>query len=291
LDLSPHQMRQAEAQLKTADTTVAGRLPEAYQWLLVPVQDKATEPMRIEAFRLGGQDPLAVRAGKKLRTEELLLEGLAGSRLRMELDRVPLWRGNHVSIRQLVDDFARYHYLPRLAGPDVLVASVRGGLTLLLWQQEGFAYADSYDEEAGRYRGLRTGQLVDVSDSDLSGFLVRPEVALAQLEVEKPEPPIIVDDEPEGRTPKVVATPPVPHSVAPTRYHGTVDIEPTRAGRDAGRVADEVIAHLVGVVGATVTVTLEIEATIPDGAPENVVRTVTENGRTLKFTSGGFERD
>ena len=37
--------------------------------------------------------------------------------------------------------------------------------------------------------------------------------------------------------------------------------------------------------------TLEIEAEIPNGAPDNVVRTVTENGRTLKFKSQGFERE
>jgi hypothetical protein len=36
-----------------------------------------------------------------------------------------------------------------------------------------------------------------------------------------------------------------------------------------------------------VTVTLEIEADIPDGAPDNVVRTVTENSQTLKFTESG----
>jgi hypothetical protein len=36
-------------------------------------------------------------------------------------------------------------------------------------------------------------------------------------------------------------------------------------------------------------VTLEIEAEVPDGAPEHVVRTVTENSRTLKFESHGFE--
>ena len=35
--------------------------------------------------------------------------------------------------------------------------------------------------------------------------------------------------------------------------------------------------------------TLEIDAEIPDGAPENVVRTVTESSRTLKFASHGFE--
>jgi hypothetical protein len=56
-------------------------------------------------------------------------------------------------------------------------------------------------------------------------------------------------------------------------------------------IADEVIAHLAGLVGATVTVTLEIEAEVPTGAPDHVVRTVTENGRTLKFTSQGFERE
>ena len=44
-------------------------------------------------------------------------------------------------------------------------------------------------------------------------------------------------------------------------------------------------------MGATVRVTLEIEAEIPDGAPDNVVRTVTENGRTLKFDSQGFEKE
>jgi hypothetical protein len=68
-----------------------------------------------------------------------------------------------------------------------------------------------------------------------------------------------------------------------------VVVDPARVGRDAGRIADEVISHLVGLVGSEVTVTIEIEARIPTGAPDNVVRTVTENSRTLKFTSQGFE--
>ena len=51
------------------------------------------------------------------------------------------------------------------------------------------------------------------------------------------------------------------------------------------------VTHLAGLVGARVTVTLEIEADIPDGTPEPVVRTVTENSRTLKFASHGFERE
>jgi hypothetical protein len=77
----------------------------------------------------------------------------------------------------------------------------------------------------------------------------------------------------------------------PKRFHGTVALYATRVGRDAGRIADEVIAHLAGLVGSEVTVTLEIEAKIPSGAPHKVVRTVTENSRTLKFTSQGFEQE
>jgi hypothetical protein len=42
-------------------------------------------------------------------------------------------------------------------------------------------------------------------------------------------------------------------------------------------------------VEADVKITLEIEATVEAGTPENVVRTVTENSRTLKFTTHGFE--
>jgi hypothetical protein len=64
----------------------------------------------------------------------------------MELDGVPLWRGDHVSVRQLAEDFARCHDLPRLTGPHVLVGSVRDGLGLLMRQQDGFAYADSVSE-------------------------------------------------------------------------------------------------------------------------------------------------
>jgi hypothetical protein len=40
-----------------------------------------------------------------------------------------------------------------------------------------------------------------------------------------------------------------------------------------------------------VRLTLEIEADLPEGAPANVIRIVTENARTLKFKSQGFEEE
>ena len=38
-----------------------------------------------------------------------------------------------------------------------------------------------------------------------------------------------------------------------------------------------------------VTVRIEIEAQIPEGAPDNILRIVTENSQPLKFRSHGFE--
>lgn len=73
------------------------------------------------------------------------------------------------------------------------------------------------------------------------------------------------------------------------RYFGTVMLDPTRVGRDASEIGDEVITHLVGLLGSSVRITMEIEAIIPDGAPEHVVRTVTENSREMKFQTHGFE--
>ncbi len=84
---------------------------------------------------------------------------------------------------------------------------------------------------------------------------------------------------------------PGPQPSPPTRFYGTVTLDTTRVGRDAGRIAEEVIAHLSGLVGAKVNVTLEISAEVPAGVPDQVARIVTENGRTLQFTSQGFEQE
>lgn len=301
LDLSPHQVRQAETQKTSADSAVTARIPEAYQWLLAPRQDSPQAPIEWPATRLTGQDALAIRASKKLRADDSLVTTLAGSALRQEMDRIPLWRSEAVAIQQLIEDFASYLYLPRLKEPAVLLAAVREGLALLTWEQDSFAYADRYDQATGRYQGLRSGQQIPLADSPTLGVLVKTEVARRQMEDERPaaispdpKPPVPTTGGGD-RTPPPKPGPPDPVKPPPPlqakRFHGSATLDPTRVGRDASKIAEEVIAHLAGLVGATVTVTLEIEARIPQGAPDSVIRTVTENSRTLRLTSHGFETD
>ena len=293
LDLSPHQVKQAETQRRSAAEAVTARLPETYQWLLVPVQQDPAAPVSWETTRLSGHGALAVRAANRLKSDDVLASTFSGTRLQIELERVPLWRGEHVSIPQLIEDFAQYLYLPRLQDPSVLLGAAADGVALLTWEKDTFAYADSFDEDSGRYRGLRAGQVLSLADPAAPGVLVRPAAARRQLDAEvepaAPQLPGNGDLVEPGESPTSPASP--SPNLAPKRFYGSVSLDATRAGLDASRIADEVITHLSGLVGANVAVTLEIEADIPEGAPDHVVRTVTENSRTLKFSSHGFERE
>lgn len=179
-----------------------------------------------------------------------------------------------------------------MTGSSVIVNAASDGLGRLTWEQETFAYADSFDESMGRYVGLRLGETASLTDGS-AGLLVKPEVARKQREMEQPPEPSAGDGKPGKKDQKeddrggdsTVLKPPL----VLRRFHGSIALDPTRLGRDAGRVADEVVSHLAGLVGADVSVTLEIQADVESGVPEKVVRIVNENCRTLKFTQAGFE--
>jgi hypothetical protein len=289
-----HQVRQAETQREAMDGAVTARMPKTYQWWLVPTQSTPQAKVEWQAIRLQSSDPLAMRASKKLKSEELLITNYGPTVLQRVMNQIPLWRENHVSVRQIVEDFSRYIYLPRMKDPSVLVTAIREGVALITWETESFAYADSYDDEAKRYCGLRGGRSISLADSDSSALLVKPGVARKQMDAEVPTPgpgpgpgPDSTGTEPKSAGPE--PQPPAPPQ--PKRYHGTVVLNPARVGRDASIVAEEVIAHLAGLIGAKVKVTLEVEAEVPSGVADNVVRTVTENSQALKFTSHGFERE
>ena len=310
LNLTPFQAKQAETQQRAAEQMVVARLPETYCWLLVPEQRTPAAPVTWNTLRLSGGDALAVRASRKLKNDELFVTSLGATILRKHLDEVPLWRGDHVAVKQLVEDFARYLYLPRLAGPEVVAKAMRDGVGLLTWETDGFGYAESFDDKTGCYCGLIGGRVRSISADD-AGLLVRPATARVQLDAEAKRNSDKRDDDgdtsdgsgggsaggtgPGGATDggrndgQGRAGPPARGVLK--RFHGTVALDATRVGRDASKIAEEVLVHLSGQPGAKVTVTLEIEVHLPDGASEQTVRTVSENARTLKFTSQGFEEE
>ncbi len=306
LNLDPQQVKQAETQKASAESAVNARIPEAFNMLLVPTQaNPQASTIEWQAIRLQGNDALAVRASKKLRNEELLIGTLGATILRKHLDDVPLWRGNSVSIKQLAEDFASYLYLPRLIGPEVLVDAIRNGLSLPNWEAETFAYAESYNAETGKFAGRRAPYSGTVT-SDSPSLLVKPAayraLEIAEAEAAAAAAAVTTDESgsgPEPHTIQVIGIPSgskvgiptiTPAKPKPLRFHATFDFgDPARVGRDAGKVAEEVIAHLTSLVGADVRITLEIEANVPGGVEDKVVRIVSENCKTLKFSEFGFE--
>ena len=179
LNLTPFQANQVEQRLTSSDQAVKGRIPETYVWLLVagqkrPEPGQAFPAVEWQEFRLQGQEWLAERASKKLKNDGLLITSMAGAVLRFEIDQVPLWRGNHVGVKQLVDDFAKYLYLPRVKNAQVILDAIQDGVSRLTWSQDTFAYADYYDATADRYRGLEAGRRPTVQ-LNANSVVVKPD--------------------------------------------------------------------------------------------------------------------
>ena len=212
-----------------------------------------------------------------------------------------LWRGApHVAVKQIHDDFARYLYLPRLLKDQVLLEAISNGTSHLMWRDETFAYAEGVEEKTGRFVGLKGG---DPCIARLSGFLVKSDAADLQMTQDRAreqgngtQVPVIPGTHVPPTQPGIFE---MPTGTAPTaimprllrRFHGHVQLDPNRTGRDAGSIAEAVIQQLALLNGAEVEVTMEIKAHIPDGASEQIVRNVSENCRTLKFDGYGFEEE
>jgi hypothetical protein len=299
LNLDAHQRKEAERGLKRSDDIMPTRANEAYSWLLVPTQE-GTDPMGWEATRIGGQENPVAKASSKVHSSEQLITRWSPALLKMELDRW-LWGDEpHVSVKRVWECLTTYLYLPRLCDEEVLLATIRDGVR----GRDYFGYATSVGKD-GRYERLQFGSAGGSIYLDEQSVLVKPEAAAKQLENEttaslsasgdiQQSPPVSeVNDVGAASALKAPTTAPLetPASVLPKRFHGSVKLDAKRLVRDAGQVAEEIIQHLAGIVGSDLEITLEIHAEVSDGVPDRVVRIVTENCKSLKFTSFGFEED
>jgi hypothetical protein len=298
LNLNPFQNKQALVKLKDADNTVKMLLQDSYQWLLVPDQPEPTGEVEWEEYRLQGKDSPILQASRKLVNEEHLITTYAAARLTLEILNDYVWKNaNHIDLKTLWKYLTNYLYLPRLKDEQVLSDAIAEGVANLLWN-ENFAYANGYDQTKQKYLGLEVGKHITPIMSS-SSLLVKPDVAQQQIQKEVVPPPPIInpdrngskDDDDEDKDKEEVTPPPPPQLKQKRRFYGSVELDSERINRDASAIADEVLQHLTSLIGSKVKVTLEIEAKVTEGIPDNVIRTVSENCKTLKFTSQGFEEE
>jgi len=294
LDLTANQRKQAGQRQATADNTVASRLAQSYQWVLVPIQPDPSAPFEVKEVKVEGaaEAPFALRVARRLGSDGDLATQQAATNIRLALNRVPaVWESGHVSLGKVWQLYSEYPYMPRLRSREVLAEGVVQ--MPLLWQQDAFALAASYDEESGRYVGLWTPDDRTEPPARVdSMLLVRPDAAARQRATERNETPAASSAGPASppasdRT-DVIWPERGPVVELRRRFFGVKALNPDRYALDFKTIADEILAHL-RQPGTRLTVRLEIEAERDEGFSEAEVRTVSENSRTLRFDQSGFE--
>src|SRR5690606_5597204 len=219
-------------------------------WLLVPTQHVANGNVgSLEwdvAQATGNGDSIVARASRRMRSSEHLIAKWSPALLKMELDRW-FWKDeDHVSGKKVWDALCAYCYLPRLRDQAVFIEAIQDGIG----SGDYFGYATSVSAD-GRYEGLKLGAPAAAIYVDAASVLVKPDVARAQIDAERPQPGAPGPEPSPEPGPSAPPTPGGPRPGEeppgprlPRRFFGTVEINPDRAGRDMGQVTEEVLQHL-----------------------------------------------
>jgi hypothetical protein len=295
LDLTKGDEAQARSKIAETDETVTQRIAETYQHVLVPEQTPGTREIRWHQTRPTGTGSLAERIAKKLDGEERLITAYGGTRVRMDLDRIPLWSERRdIHVESLWKAYCQFPYLPRLSSFAVLVSAISDGASSFDWQTETFAYADGYD--GSRWVGLVAVQL---ATARRSGYIVAPDAASEQFERERrpvetggvqpvdaggavvdPTGVLTLDDGTEPSDRGGVA--------GPTSFYGRFSLDSVRAIRQLEEILRNVVEHLSAAPDGSIDLTLEINAR-SEGYDERICRVVGENAKQLGARSQEFE--
>lgn len=309
-NLDQAQIREADNSIKQIQMQISMHLSQAYSWVLAPFIEAETDIKKIQwdvaEVSCTNEDNIR-KAAERLNVEENLISEWGAPLLLMELDNL-LWKNaEHIEVKQLWEYLTAYCYLPRLAGFEVLARTI----TAAVATDEYFGLADGFSD--GRYVALRFNE--PVTGTILSHqLLVKKSAVKKQREEEQRQEaerrnaaaasvqPVssagYSTAEEESENPEAahetsettLPTPPIEYP-QPQNKHFSMDVtlDNVRVNKDVNNYMTEIIAHLMNLPGADVQLRLEVDVQVPDGTPADVVRTVTENCRTLKVEGFRFE--
>lgn len=310
LNLTQSNAAQAETMTATANRTVDDRVTGTWIWGLHAVQDDPRAPFVVGQLRCDGTErKIPLRVGRKYVSAGELAVVYDASVIRLAIDERLLarWNRGSISVGELLTYFARYPYLQRLRDRRVLTEGLRDVLHDVDFTRQGFALAESYDEQTGQFAGLAVpledhefGQILDTT------LVVRPDLAVAQRHRERAAVPVAAPTatgapgpasagSPIGttRTTTGAGTAPQPSRPEPVRnatYEARIEVDPTGdLAATLDRVTREVLVHLQSANPEVLTITLDVSAERSTGFDPATVRVVRENGTVLGFTRNTFE--
>jgi hypothetical protein len=271
----------------------------AWSHVLFPIKTEDTEAGRafeLDHLSLTARDRNSVPSAvyDKARSDGIIGEKLGADALWLHLR--PLWAEDrpHLTVAEIAEWFATYVYLPKLRDRVVLDTAIRDACAKL---DPVFAFAERCDETAGHYVGL-VWQKAPGEPMPSTAVLVRPDVAIAQLRPSTTSTqPAAAAGNGAGLSIEPGSGPADPGEELPVkgqlrrRFYGSVAIDMVRPVKSFDSILNAVVMELQRTNGAKVTLTLEVEATAPDGFAEADMGVVRDNARQLKFRdeSTGFE--
>ena len=297
LNIDKAQHNQAKKEAAAAADVVPRAARECFKWLLCPAQDDPTATKAtVEAFPFNTSSGTAGGELERVCKEnELVIDAWSPIHLRAKLKEF-YWKPDraHVDAKVFWEDSLKYLYLPRLRSHEVLASAIRAGAG----SRDFFATA--YGHADGKYEGFQFGKGgASLSDSVL---LIAPEAA-AQYESTLPSPVTATSSGTapasgaatgtatfgSGKASQMTSSGDSKQPARPKNFRGAAEIPATLAKSRLNTIAEEVIALLASDPNATIRITLEIDASFPDGASDSIRRGVSENANNLGFNAKDWE--
>ena len=301
-NLDQAQIREADASIKQVEQSLVMRLALVYAWVFAPYIDAeaSIKDVKWDIAEISCTEPNNVqKAAERLTSDDNLIRAWGPVLLKMELDKW-LWKDRDaIEIKQLWGYLTAYCYLPRLRDVNVLLDTIRKGVMA----EDGFAIAETFD--GSRYTNLKLRAEI-FGEVPLYGIIVKKEVAERQLAEDERKRQSTVRSEPAasstdtqqstagqyaGEAHETSDEPSVSVPDVKKNRHFSMDVplDSVRINKEISTYVSEVLSHLMNLPGAEVDIRLDVDIHVPDGAPSNVVTTVSENCRTLKIESFRFE--
>ncbi len=294
--LTTSQIKDVEEKAKNGREAAERTIRSAWTHLLFAEKDQGSldgRPFDISQTSLMSKDrpSISVSAYEKMssRGDGIVKDTLGPTMLMAKLDQ--LWPANrpHLGVSEIKEWFASYPYLPKLRDGGVLEAAIGQAVGS---SDPQFGYAESFDEQTGRYGGLVFRKLL-AGPLAAASVIVRREIAAALSEV---SPATVQPAQPQTQPSASISQPgnhvPPPTAAAtiPRRFFGAVELDPERPMKALDLIYNAVIAELGRTPGVTIKLTLDIEAVAPNGFSADDVSVVRDNARQLKFKaeSTGF---
>lgn len=299
--LTRAQFEDANARMRQSAEGLAQRIRSTWSHVLHPVhtQDGSNGSGPTTGFELDHTSVVNRAPGKpvaqvvydKLRAGSVIVDELGPDTLMAELGKVWQKSQPHIEVATLLDWFASYVYLPRLRDDATLTMAIE---KLIEKIDSPVAFAQAYDKTSGKYEGVSIWKAAGLGTDIASGLLVWrdaiPEEEKSGTDGEEATDAGGADDDGGAGEP---AKPSKPDQAKPRRFYGSITLDPDKAGLQVAKIAEEILFELGRPAGATVKITLEIEASTSDGYPDDVVDVVRANIRDLKLDASdiGFEED